>query len=183
MLTTSALSALCGLYSTIVFSLCVLYGKTALGMRKDDMFEYFTKTTGKQRIRGFQAFSMSLQCFAGAVALTIVDDMGWPAAIAAGAAFFVIYDDLHSIIRAAGPIFTGVIPKEEPKKEETTCIKLKKLPVKLLQSTVKAAGPIVSGIIPKESKRKEEAEKTKSLMGNSWGTSIFDQYYVKSKSG
>lgn len=114
----SSISALFGLYSTIVFSLCVLYGKTALGMKKDDMFEYFVKSTGKQRIRGFQAFSLSLQCFAGEVALTIVGRMGWVAAIAAVFALFVIINDLHAIIEAAGPIFTGIIPNEDNDKKK-----------------------------------------------------------------
>jgi len=118
-MTCSAVSAMLGLYATIVFSLCVLYGKTALGMKKDEMFEHFVKSTGKQRIRGFQAFSLSLQCFAAEVALTVIGRMGWPAAIAAGFALYVIINDLNAIIVAAAPIFTGIIPASEPSEQKS----------------------------------------------------------------
>ena len=60
----AGLSAICGLHATVVFSLCVLYGKTALGRYSDNAYHRFLDTVTIQRVRGFNTFSASLLLFA-----------------------------------------------------------------------------------------------------------------------
>ena len=52
-----------GIYATVIFALCSLYGKTALGMNRDRMYDCFMQATGQQRFRAFQAFTTSLLLF------------------------------------------------------------------------------------------------------------------------
>ena len=52
-----------GIYATVIFALCSMYGKTALGMHRDRMYDYFMQATGQQRFRAFQAFTTSLLLF------------------------------------------------------------------------------------------------------------------------
>jgi hypothetical protein len=62
-LLTGTAASLGGIYATIMFALCSLYGKTALGMNKDRMYAYFMKVTGPHRMRAFTAFTSSLLLF------------------------------------------------------------------------------------------------------------------------
>uniref|UniRef100_A0A7S4KAG0 Calmodulin n=1 Tax=Odontella aurita TaxID=265563 RepID=A0A7S4KAG0_9STRA len=57
---SAAVSAVCGIYATVVFSLCILYGKTALGMDRDEEYYIFMENTGLQRFRAFNAFTFGL---------------------------------------------------------------------------------------------------------------------------
>ena len=52
-----------GIYSTVIFALCSLYGKTALGMNRDRMYVHFMKKTGDLRRRAFSGFTSSLLLF------------------------------------------------------------------------------------------------------------------------
>ena len=60
----AGLSTICGLHATVVFSLCVLYGKTALGRYSDNAYHRLLDTVTIQRVRGFNTFSASLLLFA-----------------------------------------------------------------------------------------------------------------------
>ena len=56
---------------TVVFSLTILYGKTALGMDRDDDYYSFMDGTGLQRFHAFQAFTYSLFLFSISVLLEV----------------------------------------------------------------------------------------------------------------
>lgn len=69
----STLSVFSGIYSTIMFSLCILYGKTALGMQRDRVYDYLLEKTHDQRVRGFQAFLLSMLFFVSENALLAME--------------------------------------------------------------------------------------------------------------
>jgi hypothetical protein len=58
----SCASALLGMYSCVIFTLIQLYGKTAIGMNRDAMHDYFLNQTGNIRIRGFKVCILVLSC-------------------------------------------------------------------------------------------------------------------------
>ena len=62
-LISGTVATLGGIYSTVIFALCSLYGKTALGMDRDRMYVYFMKNTGELRKRAFTGFTTSLLLF------------------------------------------------------------------------------------------------------------------------
>jgi len=112
----SAFSAISGLYATGIFSLTVLYGKTALGINRDQMYRIFVERTAKYRIRGFRAFTASLLCFSlqilsmtckkirGPIAIRV------PLSILAACFTFIIFHDWDSVMKIATPIFTNKLP-------------------------------------------------------------------------
>ena len=59
----SSVGMLTGLHATLIFSLVTMYGRTALGVDRDDAFNDFFGNTGGQRYSGFRSFRMSLYCF------------------------------------------------------------------------------------------------------------------------
>jgi hypothetical protein len=71
----AGLSVLTGLYSTMVFSLSILYGKTALGMQRDVQFDKFMQNTGSVRMAGFRSFSATLGLFGLLVVLVLMEDL------------------------------------------------------------------------------------------------------------
>ena len=98
----SGLSTLCGLYATIIFSLTILYGKSAvgccdirvvspilpilriltrtvvfaawkLGAERDVQYDDFLRKTARARIHGFKSFSYSLGLFSMLAMLVFVE--------------------------------------------------------------------------------------------------------------
>ena len=57
---TGTVGIVCGLHCIFIFSLVTMYGRTALGMDRDDALEDFFGATGLQRYHGFQTFMGSL---------------------------------------------------------------------------------------------------------------------------
>jgi hypothetical protein len=110
-------ASLGGIYATIMFALCSLYGKTALGLNKDDMYDYFMKKTGPHRFRAFNAFTTSLLLFCMQVvilfALKCPGSFRIPVCIIIGVIIWLGRRDTNALISAATPIFTGVIPDED----------------------------------------------------------------------
>jgi len=114
LLASSLGSTLCGLYSTTIFSLSILYGKTALGLDREDAYFYFLDQTAAKRFRGFQTFSLSLLLFCISIILLVTDKFPeqyrlffW--LIASGFVGFG-FREWADITDAAQPIFTNVIP-------------------------------------------------------------------------
>ena len=64
---STCLSILCGLYTTIVFSMLALYSKTALGMGIDANYLKFFEMTASIRKSGFDMYVLSLLIFNGAI--------------------------------------------------------------------------------------------------------------------
>lgn len=53
---TGTIGIVCGLHCIFVFSLVTMYGRTALGMKRDEALDVFFGNTGLQRIHGFRTF-------------------------------------------------------------------------------------------------------------------------------
>jgi len=89
----SGLSALCGLYATIIFSLTILYGKSALGAERDREYDRFLRRTVRARVHGTRCFSGSLSLFAVETVLVLVERTYLRACSlpVAGAALFLLY--------------------------------------------------------------------------------------------
>lgn len=113
-------STLCGLYSTIVFSLSILYGKTALGMDREESYFYFLDQTGDKRFRGFQTFTASLLFFACSILLLACDKLPMkylPYGLLASAGLVAFgFKEWSDFTKAALPIFTNVIPQTNENK-------------------------------------------------------------------
>lgn len=115
----AGLSTICGLYATVVFSLTVLYAKSALGLNRDATYTYFLKETGMVRVRGFRAFSTSLLAFALEAALVtflrVPAFARFPVLIVIVVLLRFLGNDWLLIVDTASAIYTGNIPKEETK--------------------------------------------------------------------
>jgi hypothetical protein len=122
-LVSSGTGIVAGLHATLVFSLMTMYGRTAVGMDRDDAFVIFFSKTGMQRYRGFQSFLYSLYAFLVQVVIMITSKCPAETRVIA---FFVIlfsmhlvYKDTQSIIASAGVIFMAPVAKvEESKKDD-----------------------------------------------------------------
>jgi hypothetical protein len=106
----SGLSALCGLYSTLIFSLTILYSKSALGAERDREYDKFIKRTVKARVRGFRSFTLSMGLFAMDALLVIAErtSFRWaagPAACAASAILYFLYTDWKLLYQSAEIIY------------------------------------------------------------------------------
>ena len=104
-------STLFGIYAAVTFSLTILYGRTAIGLKRDEAFYEFLDTTGLQRFRGFKAFSSSLGLFCIIVFLELVEKTPAVFRIPVGivAALFLVFarDEYNFIMDSAGPIFAA----------------------------------------------------------------------------
>ena len=121
-LLSAAGATITGIYATVVFSLTILYGKTALGMDRDDDYYSFMDGTGLQRFRAFQAFTYSLFLFSISVLLEVTmrcpEIARLPVAAASAAFLYFGKTEYDAIMKAAAPMFA---PKQAaaPKKEES----------------------------------------------------------------
>lgn len=68
----SAVSALCGVHSAVMFTLVCLYSKTAIGMSTDEAFARFFQATASMRQRGFASFVACLFTFTAALVTATV---------------------------------------------------------------------------------------------------------------
>mmetsp|Transcript_5980 Transcript_5980/g.8836 ORF Transcript_5980/g.8836 Transcript_5980/m.8836 type:complete len:367 (+) Transcript_5980:22-1122(+) len=98
-----------GLHACIIFSLILMYGRTAIGLSHDESYDTFFQNTAMQRLRGFQKFLLSMYAFM--VQVIILIESRCPTIFKPFAVGFVIwllqtaYEDSQSIIRAAECIF------------------------------------------------------------------------------
>uniref|UniRef100_A0A7S4IWS9 Uncharacterized protein n=1 Tax=Odontella aurita TaxID=265563 RepID=A0A7S4IWS9_9STRA len=101
--------SLLGLYATLVFSLTVMYGKTAMGMYKEDAFGDFYHNTMKQRIRGFKAFLFSIYAFLIQIVLLMSamcpQEMQLVSVLFGCLSVSMIYKDTEDIVSKAGIIY------------------------------------------------------------------------------
>jgi hypothetical protein len=118
----SATGIIAGLHSTLVFSLMTMYGRTAVGMARDDAFATFFANTGLQRYHGFQSFLYSMYAFLLQVVIMFTHKTPAYAKIAAFLvilyAMYTVYSDTRVIIDNAGIIFMPRAEKEEEEWEE-----------------------------------------------------------------
>ena len=102
-------AVLSGLYSTMVFSICILYGKSALGLERDVQYDKFLETTSDIRVNAFRAFSAALAFFAILVVLVLSEDLPLIMHIPIGSIFIISlylgFRDWKRLVDAAGDIF------------------------------------------------------------------------------
>lgn len=105
----ASVSCLCGLYSTMVFSLSILYGRTALGLERDVQYDRFLDNTQDIRDAGFLSFSSSLALFAVLVVLVLAEDlplvMGFPIGFVMSGALVIGFRDWERLVVHAADIF------------------------------------------------------------------------------
>lgn len=95
----SGMSSLFGIYATIVFSLTILYCRSALGAERDREFDIFLRRTTRARVDGARCFSWSLGTFSAQTWLVLVErtSQNLYCSIVAGAVaavtFFYLYRD------------------------------------------------------------------------------------------
>ena len=102
-------ACLSGIYATMVFSLSILYGKTALGNERDPQYDSFLDNTLEVRITAFRAFSMSLGLFAVLVVLVLAEHLPTamlpPVGTATVGCLYVGYRDWKKLVDEATPIY------------------------------------------------------------------------------
>jgi hypothetical protein len=117
-LVASATGIVAGLHTTLVFSLFTMYGRTAVGMNRDDALEIFFSNTGAQRYHGFQTFLFSLYAFL--VQVTIMITGKFPPEIRGVVFLFTIisismvYKDTQAVISQASVIYSP--PEAKPRR-------------------------------------------------------------------
>ena len=106
---SSALGIVAGLHATLVFSLMTVYGRTAIGMGRDDALAEFMSETGLVRYRGFQSFLCSIYAFLVQVVIMITYKAPFKTRILCfgGVVYsmLVVYRDTKSILTNAEIIF------------------------------------------------------------------------------
>lgn len=102
-------AVLCGLYSTMVFSLSILYGKMALGLERDGQYDEFLDKTDGIRDRAFLAFSLALGFFALLVILVLAEDlplvMDMPLGMIMMFTLWFGYRDWNELVHAGDEIY------------------------------------------------------------------------------
>lgn len=120
-LVTGSVGIVCGLHCIFVFSLITMYGRTALGMDRDDALEVFFAGTGLQRYHGFKTFVGSLYALMCELIVVITSKISSNPAVhiaallATAKLMHYVYIDTQSIMEKAGVIFA---PPKQPDVEE-----------------------------------------------------------------
>ena len=135
---SGALGMMTGLHATLIFSLVTMYGRTALGIDRDDAFNDFFSNTGPPRFNGFWSFKLSLYCFMTQLSFLISQKFFFeplrPLVLLATGYFSYsnLYCDAEDVLRAAGVIFSQPAPpppeleEEEPEDRRASMMKLKR---------------------------------------------------------
>ena len=106
----SGMSALCGLYATVIFSLTILYGKSALGAERDREYDKFLRRTVRSRVNGARCFTLSLALFALTTVLVLIEKTflcgsSLPVSLAAFTILYRLYKDWKELSRGRDQIF------------------------------------------------------------------------------
>ena len=106
----SSLSTICGIYATLIFSLTILYSKSALGSERDIQYDKFLTRTAKARVRGFRSFSWSLALFTVEAFLVLVERvychrLSLPFIVVAATILRYAYVDWHQLYKSANIIY------------------------------------------------------------------------------
>lgn len=119
---SGALGMMTGLHATLIFSLVTMYGRTALGIDRDDAFNIFFGNTGAARFSGFKSFKLSLYCFMTQLTFLIEKKFVFTPLrpiVLLGTGYLAynhMYKDSESVLAAAGVIYstppTPVVPKK-----------------------------------------------------------------------
>lgn len=120
---SGALGMMTGLHATLIFSLVTMYGRTALGINRDDAFNEFFSNTGPARFNGFRSFKYSLYCFMTQLCFLIGNKFFFeplrPLVLLGTLclAFKYLYVDSESVLLAAGVIYSAPPPPPPPEED------------------------------------------------------------------
>jgi hypothetical protein len=123
---TGAIGMLTGLHATLIFSLVTMYGRTALGIDRDDAFNAFFEGTGVARFNGFKSFKVSLYCFMTQLVFLIGKKFVFAPLrpfvllVAGFYSYSGMYTDSESVLKAAGVIYSSPPSEPEPEAETPT---------------------------------------------------------------
>jgi len=121
-LITGSVGIVCALHCIFVFSLVTMYGRTAIGMDRDDALDVFFAGTGVQRFHGFKTFVGSLYAlmFQLIVVITLkVSDKPLVHLIAIAITsrmMYNVYSDTQIVMEKASIIFA---PRPQPLSDST----------------------------------------------------------------
>lgn len=108
----AAFGVMSGLYSSMVFALSILYGKTALGLERDSQYDIFLDNTLDIRNRAFRAFSLSIGFFSITVFAVLVENLPSAMVLPVGGVMmgvlFVGFRDWKQIVDHASVIFASL---------------------------------------------------------------------------
>jgi len=109
---SATLCGLTGIYSTVVFSLCVCYGNTAIGLNNDGGYDEFMNNTGPYRERAFRAYVASLCLFLLEIVLIssqqVPEAARYPYLVFIGGVSLYLANDCAEVVEKASPIFNTV---------------------------------------------------------------------------
>jgi len=126
---SGALGMMTGLHATLIFSLVTMYGRTALGIDRDDAFNDFFGSTGGARFNGFKSFKISLYSFI--IQLTFLIEKKFVFTplrplVLLGTGYLAynhMYKDSEAVLMAAGVIYSAPKPPVvEGEKSESVSI-------------------------------------------------------------
>jgi len=104
-----SISSLSGIYATVVFSFCSIYGRTAVGAGRYTVYKEFLHATGVIRHRAFLMYLLSLISFLALLVATATERIEKKYRYPFCATFLVLsifsYRDWNHILKCAGPIF------------------------------------------------------------------------------
>jgi len=104
-----SISSLSGIYATVVFSFCSIYGRTAVGAGRYGVYKEFLRATGVIRYRAFLMYLLSLGSFIVLLVATATERIDKQYRIPFCACLLLLcvqsYRDWNHIIQCAAPIF------------------------------------------------------------------------------
>jgi len=121
---SGAVGMMTGLHATLIFSLVTMYGRTAVGIDRDDAFNSFFANTGPQRFNGFRSFKISLYCFMTQLSFLIGQKFFFEPLrplvlmLTTYLAYSNIYVDSEQVLSAAGVIYSDPEPPKEDSDDE-----------------------------------------------------------------
>ena len=110
-LVTGSVGIVCALHCIFVFSLVTMYGRTAIGMDRDDALDVFFAGTGIQRFHGFKTFVGSLYALMFELIVVITSKVSdkplvhLTAIIITSRLMYNVYSDTQIIMDKASVIF------------------------------------------------------------------------------
>jgi len=121
---TGAWGMMTGLHATLIFSLVTMYGRTAVGIDRDEAFNIFFQNTAQARFHGFNSFKHSLYCFMTQLTFLIGQKFFFaplrPLVLlfTAYIAYTTIYVDSQQVLSAAGVIYRPDPPPNPPEEDD-----------------------------------------------------------------
>lgn len=121
---SGGLGMMTGLHATLIFSLVTMYGRTALGIDRDDAFNDFFANTGAPRFNGYRSFKISLYCFMIQLSSLIARKFFFEPLrplvllLTGIASYTTMFVDSQEVLSAAGVIYSNPVSQPEPQPEE-----------------------------------------------------------------